>query len=429
MLNQTSSIPMARTSMAHGMTPGDIVVAGAGAAGLVAAIFAASRSPVTVIERTADGGRKILISGGGRCNILPVALEPDRFVTESPAHLLRGMLRAWPLVAQREFFERDVGIALAVESETRKLFPVSNRARDVRDGLIELARRRGVHFQWETSLTGLVPTAGGWCIETSRGQMAASAVVLATGGLSVPKTGSDGMGIELAARLGHVLHDTYPALTPLVAVPEAHASLSGVSLNVRLRAKWRGKSAEASGGFLFTHRGYSGPSVLDLSHIAVRSRMSGDDPAGPAVLRVAWSAKDAGEWQRELAASAGHVITILARHLPQRLATQLLAGAGIPLDRRAAELRRRERATLIDALTAYVLPWVGDEGYKKAEVTGGGIALDEVNPGTLESRRHAGLFLCGEMLDAFGPIGGHNFAWAWATGRAAGLGAAAHSAV
>src|SRR5215204_4222302 len=106
MLNQTSSIPMARTSMAHGMTPGDIVVAGAGAAGLVAAIFAASRSPVTVIERTADGGRKILISGGGRCNILPVALEPDRFVTESPAHLLRGMLRAWPLVAQREFFER-----------------------------------------------------------------------------------------------------------------------------------------------------------------------------------------------------------------------------------------------------------------------------------------------------------------------------------
>ena len=259
--------------------------------------------------------------------------------------------------------------------------------------------------------------------------MAASAVVLATGGLSVPKTGSDGMGIELAARLGHVLHDTYPALTPLVAVPEAHASLSGVSLNVRLRAKWRGKSAEASGGFLFTHRGYSGPSVLDLSHIAVRSRMSGDDPAGPAVLRVAWSAKDAGEWQRELAASAGHVITILARHLPQRLATQLLAGAGIPLDRRAAELRRRERTTLIDALTAYVLPWVGDEGYKKAEVTGGGIALDEVNPGTLESRRHAGLFLCGEMLDAFGPIGGHNFAWAWATGRAAGLGAAAHSAV
>jgi len=194
-----------------------------------------------------------------------------------------------------------------------------------------------------------------------------------------------------------------------------------VSLPVRLRAKWRGKSAQASGGFLFTHRGYSGPSVLDLSHLAVRSRMSGDDPAHAAVIRIAWSAKDADDWQRELATSTALVLTTVARYVPQRLAVQLLDEAGIPLDRGAAELRRGERAALLDALTAFVLPWTGDEGYKKAEVTGGGIALDEVNPRTLESRRHAGLFLCGEMLDAFGPIGGHNFAWAWSTGRAAGL--------
>jgi predicted Rossmann fold flavoprotein len=223
------------------------VIVGAGAAGIVASIFASERSSVTLIERTNDGGRKILISGGGRCNILPVALEPDRFVTESPAHLLRGMLRAWPLVAQREFFEHDVGVPLALEEETGKLFPASGRARDVRDGLIELARRRGVQFQWGTSLTGLAPTSKGWGVETTRGVIDARAVVLATGGLSVPKTGSDGMGIRLATRLGHVLHDTYPALTPLIAEPAAHGLLSGVSLNVRLRAKWRGKSAEASG--------------------------------------------------------------------------------------------------------------------------------------------------------------------------------------
>jgi hypothetical protein len=142
------------------------------------------------------------------------------------------------------------------------------------------------------------------------------------------------------------------------------------------------------------------------------------------VLRVAWTTKDASEWQRELSASPGLVLTTVARHLPQRLTEQLLREAGVPLDRKTAELRRGERAALIEALTAFVLPWIGDEGYKKAEVTGGGIALDEVNPGTLESRRHRGLFLCGEMLDAFGPIGGHNFAWAWSTGRAAGLGAA-----
>lgn len=413
--------------MPHGSNEGlmsSIVVVGAGAAGLVAAIFASERSSVVVVERTRDGGRKILISGGGRCNILPVALEPERFVTDSPAHLLRGMLRAWPLAAQREFFERELGIPLTVEQETGKLFPVSNRARDVRDGLVELARRRGVQFQFDTSLTGLAPTSKGWRVETTRGEIDTRAVVLATGGLSVPATGSDGTGIRVAARLGHAVHDTYPALTPLVAEPAAHASLSGVSLPVRLRAKWHGKSAEASGGFLFTRRGYSGPSVLDLSHIAVRSRMSGDDRAHAAVLRVAWSTKDAGEWRRELATSAGLVVTTVARHLPQRLAERLLEEAGIPADRRAAELRRGERAALLEALTAFVLPWTGDEGYRKAEVTGGGIALDDVNPRTLESRRHAGLFLCGEMLDAFGPIGGHNFAWAWSTGRAAGAGAA-----
>jgi predicted Rossmann fold flavoprotein len=404
------------------------VIVGAGAAGIVAAIFAAERSSVTVVERTSDGGRKILISGGGRCNILPVALEPDRFVTESPPHLLRGMLRAWPLVAQREFFERGVGVPLMLEEETGKLFPVSGRARDVRDRLVELATRRGVQFQWDTSVTGLTPTSHGWSIETTRGAIDAHAVVLATGGLSVPKTGSDGTGIRLAIGLGHALQDTYPALTPLITEPAVHASLAGVSLNVRLRAKWRGKSAEASGGFLFTHRGYSGPSVLDLSHIAVRSRMNGDDPADAAVFRVAWTTKDAGEWQRELTTSTGLVVTTVARHLPHRLAVQLLKEAGIPPDREAAGLRRHERTALVEALTAFVLLSTGDEGYKKAEVTGGGIALDEVNPQTLESRRHAGLFLCGEMLDAFGPIGGHNFAWAWSTGRAAGLGASQYIA-
>ena len=121
-----------------------------------------------------------------------MALEPDRFVTDSPDHLLRGMLRASPLVVQREFFERDVGIPLTLEEETGKLFPISGRARDMRDGLIELARRRGGQFQWDTSLTGLAPPSKGWRVETTRGEIDTRAVVLATGGLSVPKTGSDG---------------------------------------------------------------------------------------------------------------------------------------------------------------------------------------------------------------------------------------------
>lgn len=396
----------------------------------MAAIFAADRSSVgdnssvTVLERTSDGGRKILISGGGRCNILPAALEPDRFVTDSPTHLLRGMLRAWPLVAQREFFERQVGVPLTLEERTAKLFPVSNRAKDVRDGLVRLARRRGIQFRYDTSMTGLAPTSNGWRVETSQGGFDTHAVVLATGGLSIPATGSDGTGLSLAAELGHVLHDTYPALTPLLAESAVHASLSGVALDVRLRARWRGKSAEASGGFLFTHRGYSGPAVLDLSHIGVRSRMNKNHRGDRAVFRVAWTEQNTDQWQRELTSAAGLVVTTVARHLPRRLAAQLLKEAGIPANRRAAELQRGERSALLESLTAFVLPWTGDEGYGKAEVTGGGVTLDDVNPRTLESRRHSGLFLCGEMLDAFGPIGGHNFAWAWSTGRTAGLGAA-----
>jgi predicted Rossmann fold flavoprotein len=405
-----------------------IVVVGAGAAGLAAAVFASgSRPPVTLIESTADGGRKILISGGGRCNVLPEALEPKRFVSDSPEPLVQRFLRSWPLRGQREFFERDVGVPLKLEADSRKWFPVSDRARDVRDGLIALARRKGVALRFNTELVDLQPSRAGWSVVTTHGDLQATAVVLATGGLSVPATGSTGIGLKLARALGHVAHETYPALTPLVASPARHAHLSGVSLNVRLRAgstasaKATASLVEAHGGFLFTHRGYSGPAVLDVSHVAVRSAVAS---GARAAIRVRWSELDASDWHRELTTSSGLVGPVVARRLPKRLAEQLVLECGIPEDRRVAELRRDERTTLVDRLVAYELPWTGDEGYKKAEVTGGGVALDEVDPRTLESRRHPGLFLCGEMLDAFGPIGGHNFAWAWATGRLAGLGAA-----
>jgi len=215
-----------------------ILVVGAGAAGLVAAITASGHGrPVRVIESTADGGRKILISGGGRCNLLPRALQPERFVTSSPAHLVRRLLRSWPLDSQKTFFERDVGIPLKLEEETAKYFPVSDRARDVRDGLVSLARRSGVEFQFSTRLVALAPSAAGWTVTTTRGVDRARAVILATGGLSVPSTGSDGGGLEAAIALGHQHHDTYPALTPLVAEPAVHADLAGVSLNVRVRAR------------------------------------------------------------------------------------------------------------------------------------------------------------------------------------------------
>ena len=197
-----------------------------------------------------------------------------------------------------------------------------------------------------------------------------------------------------------------------------------MSLKVRLRAQVRrgdgeskvgSKTTESTGGFLFTHRGYSGPSVLDISHLTER----GQHP----VIRAQWSTLAAADWKRRLEAQSASVLTILSREIPARLAEQLMQEAGLPADRRTSSLKRAERLALIDSLTAYPLPWSGNEGYKKAEVTGGGVALTAVDSKSLESRTVPGLYLCGEMLDAFGPIGGHNFAWAWATGRTAGTAA------
>jgi predicted Rossmann fold flavoprotein len=405
-----------------------VVVVGAGAAGLMAARFAALEGArVLLLERTADGGRKILISGGGRCNVLPGRFEPRRFVTDSSPNLLGRLLRAWPLDEQRRYFEEVLGLPLRLEEESGKLFPVSNRARDVRDRLVDAARGAGVEIAYETSVTALEPPGapgGPWRVGvTGASPLYASRVVLATGGLSVPATGSDGTGLALVRRLGHRVHATYPALTPLTADPAVHAELAGVSLTVTLDAPGARPRFRTTGGFLFTHRGYSGPAVLDASHLAVRSRLAG---GARQALTVAWTALDRDAWEaRFVETGSGTVGGLLARELPTRLAERLADEAGVPRDRSLARLRREERRALLGALTSYELPWTGDEGYRKAEVTGGGVALDQVDPATLESRVTPGLHLCGEILDAFGPIGGHNFLWAWATGRTAGLSAGA----
>lgn len=401
-----------------------VIVIGAGAAGTMAAIFAATGgAEVVLIERTRDGGRKILISGGGRCNVLPAHVDLSRFVTDSSPNLLRKMVRAWPLTEQRAFFEDTLGIPLEEEVESAKLFPASHRARDVRDGLMDYARDKGVRMRMETRVTGLARVGSGWEVTVDNGlPLQADAVIVATGGFSVPNTGSDGAGLSYLARLGHVLHPTYAALTPLTASSSPFRDLSGVSLTVSLSAESDRISSQATGGFLFTHQGYSGPSVLNVSHVAVRAT-SGQ--TGGARIRVQWTEHGEAEWEAKLKPHGARTVTgALRAELPDRLAAVLLSEAEVDPTRALSELRRDERHRLIETLVRGALPWTGDEGYKKAEVTGGGVALDEVNPRTMESRRHAGLFLCGEVLDAFGPIGGYNFLWAWATGRSAGQAAA-----
>ena len=393
----------------------------------MAAIFAATAGADTLLlERTRDGGRKILISGGGRCNVLPARLDETRFATDSSPNTLRKIVRSWPLAEQIAFFERDLDLPLVEEAASVKLFPRSNRARDVRDGLLALAERRGARVLMNTLVTGLAPHGGRWRVESEgEAPIDADAVILASGGLSVPNTGSDGVGLAIAAALGHTMHPTYAALTPITAEPPPFASLAGVSLRVALTARGGGRTAAATGGFLFTHHGYSGPVVLDVSHVAVRTRAEG---GAPARILVRWTELDERAWELALRPDGARTVgSVLRAEMPDRLAATLLGVARVVPARSLADLRREERLQLIEMLVRGELPWTGDEGYRKAEVTGGGVSLAEIDPRTMESRRCPGLFLCGEILDAFGPIGGYNFYWAWATGRAAGIGAAGNS--
>ncbi|MGH7532769.1 MAG: aminoacetone oxidase family FAD-binding enzyme, partial [Gemmatimonadales bacterium] len=352
---------------------GPTVVIGAGAAGILAAGHAARHGPVILLERTRDGGRKILISGGGRCNVLPSELSPALYITASSPNIVRNILRAWPLDEQRQFFEREVGITLKLEPESGKLFPVSDKARHVRDGLLAWATRQGARIEFDRTVAGFDPTpGGGWRVSLTSGEIIdAGRVIVATGGLSVPQTGSDGTGLRLLRALGHTIHDTYPALTPLTLDPPAYAELAGLSLDVTIRSGEGRESFVTSGGFLFTHRGFSGPAVLNASHLVVRARLARQVPP---TLAVQWTPLDASAWGRELSVGAAHVGSVLKRHLPERLVATLLAGADIDPGRPLSQLRRDERERVVVALTRWPLRVTSDEGYKKAEVTGGGVA-------------------------------------------------------
>ncbi len=404
----------------------DVIVIGGGAAGLMAAIFAGrSGAAVTVLEASSACGLKILISGGGRCNLLPLASDTDDFFTTGSRNVLRRLFRTWELEAVTRFFESDLGIPLIREEETGKVFPANQSARSVRDTLVAAAHDAGVEIQLGHRVNAVQPAAGGFVIQGQQNgrprETHARTLVLAAGGQSLPKTGSDGSGFALAESLGHSLTDRYPALVPLRSPDLELRSLSGVSVPVR----WQALSGtrvveERAREMLFTHRGYSGPAILDASHWAVRDG---------AQLRVAWGSLDEDEWNREIEAnSRKRMDDLLGDRLPRRLVEILLDRAGIPGRSRATQLHPRQRRRLMPLLAAFDLPVDGNEGYRKAEVTGGGIPLSEVNPSTLESRCTPDLFICGELFDSVGRMGGFNFLWAWITGRLAGERAAARAA-
>ena len=353
------------------------------------------------------------MSGGTRANVLPlsVEVEKDFFTSSSSPNALRRLLASWPLDDVRAWLSRDVGIELVLEAETRKWFPAAQSGRAVRDMLLAAAKRRGASVHHNASVEGVRRDGERWVVTLADGsERSGDALVLATGGLSFPLVGTTGTGHVIAERtLGHTVQPPFPALVPLLgahpgAEQGAGNALAGVSLQtVALRAGDGSKALRAHrGGFLFSHKGFSGPAVLDLSHRLVTASAGAKPP-----LLADWTGEGREAWAARLAAPGPQLAASrMAAHLPARLAAALCAAAGVPADRKAAELRKDERTRLLDALAAYPLRVSGDAGFAKAEVSGGGVPLSELRLDTLESRKAPGVFICGELVDAFGRIGG-----------------------
>lgn len=403
----------------------DAAIVGAGAAGLTTAIFAARAAPalsLLVLDGAARPGAKILVSGGSRCNVTNVAVDERDFWGGRPA-TVRRILRAFSAARTVAFF-RELGVALHEEADG-KLFPDSNRSRDVLDALLAEIGRTGGTLLAAHRVTDVSREGDRFAVVCGRTEISAARVVLATGGRSLPKTGSDGFGLELARRLGHTLVETTPALAPLTLDPAEplHRGLSGVSHEVMLTVWVEGSAAaQLRGPMLWTHFGVSGPAALNASRHWARARIANR----PVEIKVSFVPGHRFEdvedvWARAAAERPRTtVLSFLSRTLPASAAAALLAA--LPLDGAItlAHLTRADRRRLVHALTAYPLPVVDTRGYSFAEATAGGVALDEIDPATMESRVCRGLHLVGEMLDVDGRLGGFNFQWAWSTGFVAG---------
>ncbi len=425
---QPAQTPPAAAGAADGMSHTnsleqvDIAVVGAGAAGLMAAIQAARAAPaarVIALDGARTLGAKILVSGGGRCNVTHDVVDSSAYAGSS-RNAIGKILRQFDVPATIAFFE-DLGVPLKSE-DTGKLFPVSNRARTVLDALVGAARDCGVGLRHPRRVESIARTGSSFMMAGGWGSLHAQRVVLATGGKSLPKTGSDGGGYALAQALGHTLTPrVFPALVPLL-LPREHflRDLSGVSIDAILSVhSATGKRLYAlAGAVLFTHFGLSGPGVLDISRywLDARANDAGASLVMNALPGIAPETLDAD--LRALGRSTP--LNYLSRRLPDRLARALVAEARLDPAMPASQLPRDSRRALVNAVTALCLPVTGDRGYTYAEVTAGGVPLSELQPDTLKSRTCAGLYLCGEICDVDGRIGGYNFQWAWASGFVAG---------
>jgi predicted Rossmann fold flavoprotein len=419
-------------------TSWDVIVIGAGAAGLLAAATSASRGHRTLLlEKNRKLGVKILISGGTRCN-LTQATNQAGIAAGFPKYqgkFLRSALAAFPperIVA----LLHQAGVDTKVEA-TGKVFPVSDRAVDVRDALVEFARNQGSHIQCEASVTAIDRRADQFAVSVDSpadtAVMSAAKVIVACGGRSYAGCGTTGDGYAWARTLGHSIVQPVPALTPIRTSNAWVHRHSGLTLadarllivsSKSLQMESIPKSTivdQHRGSLLFTHFGFSGPAALNVSRAITRAENRRElvlvadlVPAQSATeLTDAWNRHTQNDGKRSVSAW-------LAQIIPQRLAASTLVEAGIPGDRRCAELSKVELRRLVRQLKQARLDISGTMGFDKAEVTAGGVSLAEVDSRTLESKLVPGLHFVGEILDIDGQIGGYNFQAAFSSGWQAG---------
>jgi predicted flavoprotein YhiN len=430
----------------------DVIVVGAGAAGLMAAISARRANPdarVLVLDGARKLGAKILIAGGGRCNVTHYRVDETAFAGSTrPA--IRKVLGRFDVPRTVAFFD-EIGVALKRE-DTGKLFPTTDDARTVLNALLSEARRVGVDIHHPRRVLAIERTRDGFAVAypstggvetgppraaSTRGgeatgpvdahrHMLAARVVIATGGKSIPKSGSDGFGYELVKALGHSITPIVtPGLVPLLLARDHFlCALSGITLDatVELRSSTGKHRVAFTTSTLLTHFGLSGPSVLDVSRYYLQAIAANE----AVTLHANWLPDTSEEKMDETLQRLGSksVGGLLQERLPDRLARALCEHAGVDPATRGDALRRDERRRVAASVCALELPIAGNRGYTFAEVTAGGVPLSELKLETMASRVCPGLYLCGEICDVDGRIGGFNFQWAWSSGFVAGTAAA-----
>ena len=384
----------------------DVAIIGAGAAGLMCALTAAGRGRrVLLLDHANKAGKKILMSGGGRCNFTNMYAEPANFSSTNPHFVKSALARYTPwdfiaMVARHgvPYHEKKLG----------QLF-CDNRSKDILQMLLREAREAGVELHLNTAVERIEKGAEGYELSTAIGPVAARSLVVATGGLSIPTLGATGFGYEIARQFGHNVLPTRAGLVPFTLsgpLKELCAELSGTSVDCV--ASCNGESFREN--LLFTHRGLSGPAILQISSFW---------HPGDVVEIDLLPDRDALEWLEERRASRpdSELRTVLGEVFTKRMAALLAERwfGSKPMKRRTpAELRE-----IAGRLGAWRVTPAGTEGYRTAEVTLGGVDTREVSSKTMESLKSPGLYFIGEVLDVHGHLGGFNFQWAWASGHAA----------